>query len=250
MMAKMLLMVDGGLIAALSVMGWLSWRQLDELRGALRTQEVETGNRIALLQQLTCFDSLTGLRNHQMFVEVLARLVRARTPLALLYIDLDGLKQFNTVYGRQKRDSVIRSVAKAIRASLRRRTDRPNVFRRGTAADEFLVILELADLETGTILAEQILMALRQRAGAASIGVLAWDGQTHTCNDALERPAELQLQLAKDAGRNCIRASIASSAQTARTDNGIPEALPVDVTERVGVDEPIAQSESTAHHAA
>ncbi len=204
---------DGILIGALLWLSWIAWQQkqeLDEIRIQQRTQEVESGNKLALLEQLTCYDSLTGLRNQRMFEEELAIMLRNRTPLALIYIDLDGLKQINTQRGHQVADKVIRSAAKAIRASLQRRTDRKHVYRRSTAADEFLVMLEHANLDTGIFLAEQILMALRMlpTPTTASIGVTEWNGQSHMTTDDLERAAELEMERAKAAGRNCVRASV------------------------------------------
>lgn len=202
---------DGILLGALLCLSWIAWQQkqeLDDIRIEQRTQEVESGNKLALLEQLTCYDALTGLRNQRMFEEELAIMLRDRTPLALIYIDLDGLKQINTQRGHQVADKVIRSAAKAIRASLQRRTDRKHIYRRSTAADEFLVILERADLATGILLAEQILMALRMlpTPTTASIGVTEWNGHSHMTMDDLERAAELEMERAKAAGRNCVRA--------------------------------------------
>ena len=202
---------DGILLGALLCLSWIAWQQkqeLDELRIKQRTQEVEFGNKLALLEQLTCYDALTGLRNQRMFEEELAIMLRNRTPLALIYIDLDGLKQINTQRGHQVADKVIRSAAKTIRASLQRRTDRKHIYRRSTAADEFLVILEHADLATGILLAEQILMALRMlpTPTTASIGVTEWNGHSHMTTDDLERAAELEMERAKADGRNCVRA--------------------------------------------
>ena len=204
---------DGILLGALLCLSWIAWQQkqeLDDIRIEQRTQEVESGNKLALLEQLTCYDSLTGLRNQRMFEEELAIMLRNRTPLALIYIDLDGLKQINTQRGHQVADKVIRSAAKAIRASLQRRTDRKHIYRRSTAADEFLVILEHADLATGILLAEQILMALRMlpTPTTASIGVTEWNGHSHMTTDDLERAAELEMERAKADGRNCVRAPL------------------------------------------
>ncbi len=196
---------------ALLCLSWIAWQQkqeLDELRIQQRTQELASGNKLAMLEQLTCYDALTGLRNQRMFEDELAAMLRNRTPLALIYIDLDGLKQINTQRGHQVADKVIRSAAKAIRASLQRRTDRKHIYRRSTAADEFLVILERADLATGILLAEQILMSLRMlpTPTTASIGVTEWNGHSHMTTDDLERAAELEMERAKADGRNCVRA--------------------------------------------
>ena len=218
---------DGILLGALLWLSWIAWQQkqeLDEIRIQQRTQEVESGNKLALLEQLTCYDSLTGLRNQRMFEEELAIMLRNRTPLALIYIDLDGLKQINTQRGHQVADKVIRSAAKTIRASLQRRTDRKHIYRRSTAADEFLVILERADLATGILLAEQILMSLRMlpTSTTASIGVTEWNGHSHMTTDDLERAAELEMERAKADGRNCVRApmpTLPSNSGPAQTES-------------------------------
>ena len=218
---------DGILLGALLCLSWIAWQQkqeLDEIRIEQRTQEVEFGNKLALLEQLTCYDALTGLRNQRMFEEELAIMLRNRTPLALIYIDLDGLKQINTQRGHQVADKVIRSAAKAIRASLQRRTDRKHIYRRSTAADEFLVILERADLATGILLAEQILMSLRMlpTPTTASIGVTEWSGRSHMTTDDLERAAELEMERAKADGRNCVRApmpTLPSNSESAKTES-------------------------------
>ncbi len=213
MSTSLSLLFSTAICGALLGLAWIAWQQkqeIDELRNEQRTHRVEFGNKLALLEQFTCYDALTGLRNQRMFEDELATMLRNRTPLALIYIDLDGLKKINTERGHQVADKMIRSAAKAIRASLQRRTDRKHVYRRGTAADEFLVMLERADLTTGILLAEQILMALRMlpTPTTASIGVTAWDGHSYMTTDDLERAAELEMERAKANGRNCIHAPL------------------------------------------
>jgi diguanylate cyclase (GGDEF)-like protein len=173
----------------------------------LEQDRVAIHSKLSTLEQQTYFDALTGLRNQSMFGSQVSTLLREKKPFALLYIDIDGLKQLNTERGHQFADQLIRAAAEAIRCALRRRTDQDNVFRRGTAADEFLVILEKADLHTGRKLAEQILTQLRSLSDplTASIGVAAWDGRDNLTCDAMERAAELGMQKAKLEGRNCVR---------------------------------------------
>ena len=211
MSTSLSLLFSTAICGALLGLAWIAWQlkqEIEALRNEQRTHRVEFGNKLALLEQLTCYDALTGLRNQRMFEVELATMLRNRTPLALIYIDLDGLKRINTERGHQVADKMIRSAAKAIRASLQRRTDRKHVYRRGTAADEFLVMLERADLSTGILLAEQILMALRMlpTPTTASIGVTAWDGHSYMTTDDLERAAELEMERAKADGCNRVHA--------------------------------------------
>jgi diguanylate cyclase (GGDEF)-like protein len=99
-----------------------------------RRQELDRLAKIAVT------DPLTGLRNHRAFQEDLARELqrvgRTGVPLALVMLDLDGLKAVNDRLGHQAGDERIQALAEAIRES-RRATDVG--YRIG--GDEFAVIL-------------------------------------------------------------------------------------------------------------
>jgi diguanylate cyclase (GGDEF)-like protein len=87
------------------VLGYVLGRQADELR------------------RLSMTDALTGLANRHAFQvrlrEEWRRSRRYRAPLALLLIDVDGLKQVNDEQGHEAGDRVLRDVAGAIRHTLR-----------------------------------------------------------------------------------------------------------------------------------
>ncbi len=74
-------------------------------------------------ENLSLQDSLTGLRNRRGFRraldEELSRAKRYRQPLALLFVDVDGLKRINDRQGHRAGDRALRHVATAIRAELR-----------------------------------------------------------------------------------------------------------------------------------
>lgn len=211
MLVDLLLIVERGLLGGgLSLLSCILWRQRSQLNALNRTvvsQNIELGNKLATIEQLTGYDALTGLRGQRWFETELAEALRGKRPVALIYIDLDGIKQLNTSRGHQYVDGVIRSAAMAIRASLRRDTDRDLVFRRGDAADEFLVILDGADLLLGLATAQQILTTLRllPTTVTASIGVAASDGKNPVCAAYLERAAETAMDWAKSDGKNCVR---------------------------------------------
>ncbi len=193
----------GGLVIRTTV-------QLGALRTKQRAHEIESGNKLATLEQATGYDALTGLRGQRWFYSQLAMALRGKVPLALIYINLDGIKQLNAARGHQVADRVIRSAAMAIRAALRRQSDLNQVFRRGDAANEFLVVLEGARLDTGVLLAGQMLTTLRSLSlpVAASIGVADWDGLEPMTAAELERAAEVQMYRAKADGRNRVRARV------------------------------------------
>jgi PAS domain S-box-containing protein len=91
-------------------------------------------------------DGLTGLPNRASFEEhlerALARAVRNRLAVAVLFMDIDGFKEVNDTLGHNAGDEVLRIVANRLSEAVR---DTDLVARRG--GDEFLVLL--ADIEPG-----------------------------------------------------------------------------------------------------
>ena len=258
-----LAIVDALLILASATFIRSQSAKLDELRTKQRAHEVESGNKLATLEQVTGFDALTGLRGQRWFENALAVALRGSGPVSVIYIDLDGIKSLNLAKGHQFVDGVIRNAAMAIRTSLRRIADRDMVCRRGNAADEFLVILDGVNRKLAGQLAEQILTSLRSlpTTVTASIGVATRDGDRRMSAADLERAAEIAMDQAKADGKNCVRPilpneSLAEAAQQWRHRNlkrriarhrllsqtpkvadtgAIPEAIPVEVTTRTEV---------------
>lgn len=185
---------------------------LSRMQHEAQTAQRELENRLGTIQQQTGFDALTGLRNPQMFQAKLSTLLRGKEPLALIYMDLDGLKSVNDSRGHAAGDEMIRLAVRAIRSAVRRRADLDNLFRRGSAADEFFLIVERARITIGIQLAEQLLSALRAVGLSASFGVTEWDGQSIVSASELELAAELQMQRAKRDGRGCVRWNTARRA--------------------------------------
>jgi diguanylate cyclase (GGDEF)-like protein/PAS domain S-box-containing protein len=94
------------------------------------------------LTHLAYHDPLTGLSNRSLFREqvgsALSRAERARKYLAVLYLDLDGLKQVNDSFGHEMGDRLLVGVARRLESSARFGEDA--VARMG--GDEFCVLLE------------------------------------------------------------------------------------------------------------
>ena len=209
-----LAMVDALLILATVGFARSQSVKLDELRTKQRAHEIESGNKLATLEQITGFDALTGLRGQRWFENALATALRGYRPVSIIYIDLDGIKALNSAKGHQFVDGVIRNAAMVIRTSLRRTADRDMICRRGTAADEFLVILNGAALKTAVARAEQILTSLRSMGVTASIGVAVRHADRRMSAADLERAAELEMDRAKESGRNCVLPVIPAEAET------------------------------------
>ena len=72
MLAELLPGLGFVLGGGLSAMGWLTWREVNQLRAELRAQDTAMSNKLAVLEKLTCVDSLTGLRNERMYRTELA----------------------------------------------------------------------------------------------------------------------------------------------------------------------------------
>jgi GGDEF domain-containing protein len=144
------LVVEGFiLIGAVLYLSRIVWHQRRAIE-ALQADRLAIENRLGTIQQQTCFDALTGLRNQQMFEIRVSSLLRGTVPFVLIYIDLDGLKAINDRLGHPSGRSLIRSAVKAIRSAVNRLHDLDTLFRRSRAADEFLWILEGSRIDIGT----------------------------------------------------------------------------------------------------
>ena len=99
---------------------------------------------VAALRQAADLDQLTGVANHRALQErlqqELARAIRARRPLAVAMIDLDGFKAVNDRHGHAQGDRVLREVAGVLRSTLRE----PDVVAR-YGGDEFVVLMPETD---------------------------------------------------------------------------------------------------------
>jgi diguanylate cyclase (GGDEF)-like protein len=132
--------------------------ELIETHGALPstalgwTTEVVVGLVVALLAHkvrrdyralasLARSDALTGLQNRRAFDEALAaecaRSRRHGAVLTLLFLDLDGFKRINDVFGHATGDRVLQLVGQAIRSEARSHVDGGYRF----GGDEFAVLL-------------------------------------------------------------------------------------------------------------
>lgn len=114
------------------------------------------------LEQMAQFDMLTGLPNRRMFLDRLAQTVavakRGNQRFGLLFVDLDGFKRINDLYGHEAGDRVLKTVAARLSACIR---ISDTVGRIG--GDEFTVILgALTRYSDAGQVAEKILLALRR----------------------------------------------------------------------------------------
>ena len=162
------------------------------------------------LVELSEPDSLTGLFNARRLFDSLnvelARAKRYRDPLALLLVDLDGLKNINDRYGHHAGDEAIRGLAGVIGSQLRE-TD----IGARWGGDEFAVLAPNTAEPAALALAERIRALIPVTSArwslTGSVGVATIDpGADGEVDDAatLMRAADAALYEAKQRGRNRV----------------------------------------------
>ncbi|HLB39129.1 MAG TPA: diguanylate cyclase [Actinomycetota bacterium] len=93
------------------------------------------------LEHQATHDPLTGLSNRKLFDELLVRAVfraeRSRRAIAVLYLDLDGFKDVNDVFGHQAGDRVLAETSRRLESVIR-----PGDIVARMGGDEFVVLCE------------------------------------------------------------------------------------------------------------
>jgi diguanylate cyclase (GGDEF)-like protein len=175
---------------------------------ALRLVRTRTGE----LHHQALHDGLTGLPNRALVLDrvqqALARSHRTDTPLAVLFLDLDGFKDVNDMYGHGAGDLLLQAVSSRLQGALRAAD---TVGRLG--GDEFVILCEGPSLAAGPeVVAERIQAVLSKPfvledrepitvRTRASIGIAM--GVRATADELL-RDADVALYEAKAAGKDCF----------------------------------------------
>ncbi len=159
------------------------------------------------LQRQALHDPLTRLPNRLLLMDrarqALARLHRGRTPVAILFIDLDRFKAINDTLGHAAGDELLILVAQRLREVLR---DSDTIARLG--GDEFVILAEDLEGDAEAIaVAERVLHALEEPfrlAGAdismrASVGVSVAHDPSTNAEDLLSE-ADVAMYRAKGSG--------------------------------------------------
>ncbi|MBN8999061.1 MAG: EAL domain-containing protein [Rhizobiales bacterium] len=192
-------------IAAVLVCGtmgfllWIGFRNLREVRR--REQEaLRTAGQ----------DGLTGLPNRRGLSRELVDALsasRGASPVAVIYLDLDGFKEVNDAYGHEAGDRLLVMVANAFGAICK---DRGLLARVG--GDEFAVVVRDTWAGEGPgALAERMVRLLdepfdidgRQIQIGTSVGVAIARGEQASAEEMLRR-ADVAMYLAKEFGRNRV----------------------------------------------
>jgi len=186
-------------LVLMAVLGWIVGRKEDRL------------------EELSVTDPLTVLANRrrfgQRFSDELARSARYGTPLALLLIDLDRLKQINDRRGHAEGDRALQLVADSLRRTCRA-TDLPARY----GGDEFVVLAVNSSASEALALAHRLRATVRRLSAAplagradagafhqltVSIGVADLTAPQRPTFEELYAAADRALYAAKAAGRDC-----------------------------------------------
>lgn len=161
------------------------------------------------LEDIAHYDPLTGLPNRLLYVDrlniELARTSRYNTRVAVLFLDLDGFKQVNDLYGHNVGDRMLNSIAQRLKESVR---ENDTVARIG--GDEFVLILTGLNHNDDCVpILNRLLLASAQPIPidheevsiSASIGVAFYPDHASD-PEQLMRLADHAMYEAKQSGRN------------------------------------------------
>jgi diguanylate cyclase (GGDEF)-like protein len=164
------------------------------------------------LYDLSSSDPLTRLRNRRALQgrleEEFARSVRYGSPLSVVLLDLDGLKQLNDRHGHRRGDEALARVAEAIRTGCRA----ADVAARW-GGDEFAILAPNTGKDEALRLADRVRGlaadgAPPMEAVTVSAGVATFERLRPAANpDDLVRAADAALYEAKRRGRNRVVAA-------------------------------------------
>jgi diguanylate cyclase (GGDEF)-like protein len=165
----------------------------------------------AQLHDLASHDPLTRVLNAGAYYRACDQQIhasqRANQPFAVLFIDLDHFKSINDTYGHAVGDDVLRAVAQALQANVRR----SDVVGR-IGGEEFSVFLPNTQVKGAELLAENLRVAIEtihievdgvRLKITASIGVAAKRFDEETMQ-AIQQHADQAMYEAKRGGRNRV----------------------------------------------
>lgn len=162
------------------------------------------------LERIAHHDSLTGLPNRLLLGDRLRQAIaqnqRTETSVAVCYLDLDGFKRVNDLFGHQAGDQLLVEVANRLTACLR---GGDTVARLG--GDEFVILLsslideaecrQVLDRVLRTVSAPYTVGDGKRNLVSASIGVTLFPND-QVDPDTLLRHADHAMYAAKEAGKN------------------------------------------------
>ncbi|MEA3270464.1 MAG: EAL domain-containing protein, partial [Pseudomonadota bacterium] len=203
-LALVIIIVTLAVLAIALIISVLDLRM--EARTALLANSLAAANKE--LAYLALHDNLTKLSNRVLLEDRLTQAIRTaereKHRFALMFMDLDGFKAVNDVYGHHVGDLLLIDVAQRIGARVRQQDTVARV-----GGDEFVVLAYVDDPEDAGTLANALLEVVREpfMAGghelrvSTSIGIAIYPGDGGNQHDLLTN-ADAAMYHAKGLGRN------------------------------------------------
>lgn len=172
---------------------------------AMRSLTLRMRSQSQQLNRVSRVDSLSGLLNRGCWEEQVNALMAGRRRRgSMLVMDIDHFKNVNDTWGHTTGDDVVAKVGAIIQASVR-----ANDIAGRYGGDEFAVVLDGADVQIATVVAERIRTAVAAATidGAAdlhstiSVGIAPVDARMQDARDWV-KSADAALYRAKRSGRD------------------------------------------------
>jgi two-component system cell cycle response regulator len=179
------------------------------LENAILFESMETAKGI--FEDLEIRDGLTKLHSHRFFYNKLenefSRTMRYKTPLSLVFIDIDDFRKLNDKYGHLQGDEVLKQIACVIRDIVR---DSDVAARYG--GEEFVILLPNTDTKGALTLVKRINSSIiKLKTGGTkaeqvtvSVGLATCKGDKNAPFDQIIQEAEQAMKKAKAGGKNQI----------------------------------------------
>ena len=164
------------------------------------------------LRNIALYDKLTGLPNRFLHDDRLGRALahaeRAKTTVALMFVDLDKFKPVNDSFGHPVGDELLKGVAERLTSCVRKED---TVARIG--GDEFIVVLtEIAQAQDAAVIGSKILhelsnpfhIARHEMEISCSIGISVYPHDGKDANTLMDN-ADVAMYHVKKTGRNNYR---------------------------------------------
>jgi diguanylate cyclase (GGDEF)-like protein len=188
--------------------------ECDRLLRHIQHQQTVVKRQSSELEKLSYEDSLTGLANRRRFDEELETYLaiskRKSLPLSLIMCDIDHFKLYNDNYGHQQGDLALAATGKALKNSIRRKTDIAARY----GGEEFTLILLDTDLDGAKAVARRLIQLIAnekiKHSQSPTNAYLSISAGIAVVNDSIDSAGQLiqqadkALYRAKESGRNRV----------------------------------------------
>jgi two-component system cell cycle response regulator len=182
------------------------------LENAILFESMGTAKEI--FEEYVTRDGLTRLYTHRHFYNQIekefSRAKRYKSPLSLIFFNVDDFRTINDLYGHMRGDEILRQIGRLVRSVVREADIAARY-----AGDEFAILLPHTDKEGALILARRILHLVGElnfdladdKHITVSAGIATYTGTNAPTYDQLVQGAKLTMKKAKAGGKMRVFAS-------------------------------------------